>query len=43
MPVAKSYIGLPVEQEPYQANGKMYCRVRMKNGTIKQVRWYTDA
>lgn len=43
MPVAKSYIGLPVEQEPYQANGRMYCKVRMKNGTIKQVRWYTDA
>lgn len=43
MPVAKSYIDLPLEEGPYQANGRMYCKVRMKNGTLKQVRWYSDA
>ena len=43
MAVAKSYIALPIEEGPYIVNGKQYCKVRMKNGSLKQVRWYTDA
>lgn len=43
MAVAKSYIGLPIVEEPYESNGRMYCKVRKKNGNIQQVRWYTDA
>ncbi len=43
MPVAKSYTGLPVVEGPYQANGRMYCKIRQQNGTLKQVRWYSDA
>lgn len=43
MAVAKSYIELPIVEEPYELNGRMYCKVRKKNGNIQQVRWYTDA
>lgn len=43
MAVAKSYIALPIEEGPYMVNGKQYCKVRMKNGSLKQVRWYSDA
>lgn len=43
MPVAKSYTNLPIEEGPYQVNGRMYCKVRQKSGTLKQVRWYSDA
>lgn len=39
--VAKSYIGLEQVTEPYSLNGKMYVKVRMKNGNIKQVRAYS--
>ena len=42
MAVAKSYQSLEIVKEPYQVNGRAYVQVRMKNGTIKQVRWYTD-
>ena len=42
MPVAKSYTDLPQVCDPYSANGKMYVKVKMKNGNTKQVRWYTD-
>ncbi len=41
--VAKSYEGLPFVSEPYVLNGKEYVKVRMKNGSIKQVRSYTEA
>ena len=40
--VAKSYQGLPFVSEPYEMNGKEYIKVRMKNGTIKQVRSYSE-
>ena len=40
--VAKSYQGLPFESEPYILNGKEYVKVRMKNGSIKQVRSYSE-
>ena len=43
MPVAKSYTALPIEEGPYQVNGRMYCKVRQKTGALKQVRWYSDA
>lgn len=41
--VAKSYQDLPIMSEPYTMNGKEYVKVRMKNGSIKQVRSYTEA
>ena len=43
MAVAKSYMSLAIEEGPYMVNGKQYCKVRMKNGSLKQVRWYSDA
>lgn len=41
--VAKSYQGLPFESEPYTLNGKEYIKVRMKNGSVKQVRSYSPS
>ena len=41
--VAKSYENLEQVCEPYSLNGKEYVKVRMKNGSIKQVRAYTEA
>lgn len=41
--VAKSFQNLPIVEEPYEVNGKMYCKVRKKTGTIQQVRWYTES
>ena len=41
--VAKSYEGLPFASEPYILNGREYIKVRMKNGTIKQVRSYSES
>ncbi len=41
--VAKSYEGLPFVSEPYVLNGKEYIKVRMKNGSIKQVRSYSPS
>ena len=41
--VAKSYQGLPFVSEPYILNGREYVKVRMKNGSIKQVRSYSEA
>lgn len=41
--VAKSYEGLEAVTDPYTLNGKQYIKVQMKNGSIKQVRWYTEA
>lgn len=43
MPVAKSYAALTIEEGPYEVNGRAYCKVRQKNGSLRQVRWYTDA
>ena len=40
--VAKSYQGLPIVEEPYEKSGKSYCKVRMKSGSIKEVRVYTE-
>ena len=40
--VAKTYQGLPVVQEPYERNKKMYCKVRMKSGSEKEVRVYSQ-
>lgn len=42
MAVAKSYQSFEIVKEPYKVNGRAYVQVRMKNGAIKQVRWYTD-
>lgn len=41
--VAKSYENLEQVCEPYTMNGKEYVKVRMKNGTIKQVRSYSPS
>lgn len=40
--VAKSYQGLPIVEEPYVKSGKTYCKVKMKSGSIKEVRTYTQ-
>lgn len=40
--VAKSYTGLEQLCEPFSDNGKMYVKVRMKNGQAKTVRAYTE-
>lgn len=40
--VAKSYQGLPVVEEPYNKNGKAYCKVKMKSGAAKEVRVYSQ-
>lgn len=40
--VAKTYQGLPVVQEPYEKNKKMYCKVRLKSGSEKEVRVYSQ-
>lgn len=40
--VAKTYQGLPIVQEPYEKNKKMYCKVRMKSGSEKEVRVYSQ-
>ena len=40
--VAKTYQGLPVVQETYEKNKKMYCKVRMKSGSDKEVRVYSQ-
>lgn len=41
--VAKSYQELEQLCEPYEVNGKMYVKVRMKNGNEKTVRAYSEA
>lgn len=41
--VAKSYKDLPILCDPYEVNGKQYVKVRMHNGSIKQVRAYSEA
>lgn len=43
MAVAKSYQGLEIATEPYAVNGRMYVKVKTQNGTLRQVRWYSDA
>lgn len=41
--VAKSYQGLPQISDVYTIGGKTYVKVRMKNGSAKQVRAYSEA
>lgn len=41
--VAKSYEGLPFVSEPYILNGREYIKVRTKNGSIKQIRSYSES
>ena len=41
--VAKSYQNLEQVTDIYSLNGKNYVKVRMKNGSIKQVRAYSEA
>ena len=40
--VAKSYQNLQIAGEPYSVNGRMYVKVIMNNGSLKQVRYYTE-
>lgn len=40
--VAKSYQGLPIVEEPYVKSGKTYCKVKMKSGSVKEVRVYSQ-
>lgn len=40
--VAKSYAGLEVVGEPYEKNKKKYVKVK-SGGSLKEVRWYSDA
>ena len=41
--VAKTYQNLEQVSDTYTVNGKQYVKVRLNNGTIKQVRAYTEA
>lgn len=41
--VAKSFQSLEIVGEPYTASGRKYIKVRTKTGTLKQVRWYSEA
>jgi len=41
--VAKSYQELERVTEPYEVNGKMYVKMRKRNGNIQQVRAYTES
>ena len=41
--VAKSYQTLEIVQEPFSENGRLYVKVKTKKGTIKKVRWYSEA
>ena len=41
--VAKSYQNLEQVSEVYSMNGRQYVKVRMKNGSVKQVRAYSEA
>lgn len=41
--VAKSFQNLEIVKEPYEINGKMFVQVRTEKGTIRTVRWYTEA
>lgn len=41
--VAKSYQNMEIVHEPFRKNGRMYVEVKNSKGTIKQVRWYTEA
>lgn len=40
--VAKSYASLEQIGEPYSSNNRQYIKVRLANGTVKAVRWYTE-
>ena len=40
--VAKSYQNLPVVREPYSESGKLYCDVKLKSGSVKKVRVYSQ-
>lgn len=40
--VAKSYKNLEQVGEPYSSNGRQYIQVRLANGSLKTVRWYTE-
>lgn len=42
MPVAKSYMNLPIQGEVYYKNNKPYVQVVLKSGKPKEVRWYTQ-
>lgn len=41
--VAKSYQNMEIVHEPYKKDGRMYVAVKTSKGTVKQVRWYTEA
>lgn len=43
MPTARSYQNLEIVKEPYYANGRAYVQVMMPSGSVKTVRWYTEA
>ena len=40
--VAKSYQNLPTVGDVYTLNNRKYIQVRMTNGTLKKVRWYSE-
>ena len=41
--VAKSFQNLPIVSDVYIQNGRQYVKVQKPNGTLQQVRWYSDA
>lgn len=40
--VAKSYQNLEIVGDVYNSQGRPYVKVRTKNGTLRQVRWYSE-
>ena len=40
--VAKSYQNLEIATDIYTVSGRTYVKVRLGNGSLKQVRWYSD-
>ena len=43
MPVAKSFQSMEIIDEPYEKNKKWYVRVRSPQGSLREVRWYSEA
>lgn len=40
--VAKSYQNLEIATDVYEVSGRTYVKVRTANGSLRQVRWYSD-
>lgn len=43
MPVAKSFQSMEIVDEPYERDKRWYVRVRSPRGSLREVRWYSEA